>query len=456
MGAPVWVQAVTNRKTKTEILDHATLKRDVIAAQKARRTASWNDGNGLKLVVTKAGRARFVHRFAFRNRTPEKWYSGEFPHEISLSEARRMRDADRALIEAGKNPLTVEADALVTPTLEAFCKAHFHRLAPLGERHDMARSTWWRDMSHRVGNLRRLPINDIRLTDVETAVRPYWQGETATPTAERIVGRISRAIELWHALERPDDDEWQNPVSMKRLKRRLGDAAHVETHRASLPFADMPALVAELRRIDTMTARLAEFTVLTGTRAKEGRGATWSEIDWRERVWRVPAARMKGRKEHIVPLSLGAVKVLRRAARGMPCKPGDPIFPNLTNGADLADLRTLSAKPATDLMRRLRPGITLHGCRSSLVAWGVAVPHRRQGPFELQLMDKCLAHIKVKDHDQLSAAIRAYSHNAGVDPFLARRRVVAREWSVYLDGRADAAPVRMTPPPARPALRLAA
>lgn len=452
----MWVQAVTNRKTKTELLDHAKLKREVATLRTGGQTGSWSDGGGLKLVLTPAGRARFVHRYSYRGRTPEKWYPGEYPTTISLSEARRLRDADRALIAAGKDPLTAGAGTLATPTLEAFCRTHFVRLAPLGERHDPARSTWMRDMTHRIGHLRKVRIDDVRLTDVEAALRPYWKGETATPTAERLVGRVSRAIELWHALERPDDDTWMNPISMKRLKRRLGDAPHVEKHRPSLPFEHMPALMAELAGVDGMTARLLELTVLSGLRAKEARGLRWSEIDWKARTMTIPATRMKGRKAHVVPLSLGMVRCLRRAARGMPCKPHDPCFPNLTNGADLANLTTLSAKPATDLLRKLRPGVTLHGCRSSLTAWGVAIPHRRHLPFELMLMDKCLAHIKTKDHDQLSAAIRAYAHNAGVDPFLDRRRIVLREWSAYVSGRAEPVRVQMTPTPARPALRLAA
>jgi integrase len=419
-------------KRKTELLDHAKLRREVAAAKAAGLTAAWNDGGGLKLVLTPAGRARFVHRYSHRGRTPERWFPGQYPADISLTEARRLRDLDMALLAAGKDPLMADEDALAVPTLEAFCRQHFARLAPPAERDNPDRSEWMRDMTHRIGHVGKVRINDVRLTDVEAALRPYWKGDCATPSAERLVGRISRAIELWHALERPDDDTWVNPISMRRLKKRLGDAQHVEQHRPSLPFEKLPALMGELAEIDSLTARLLEFTILTGVRAKEARGARWGEIDWRARTWTVPAGRMKGRKAHVVPLSLGAVRVLRRAARAMPCRPEDPCFPSLGVSCSLDALKPLSNKPATDLLRRLRPGVTLHGMRSSLTAWGVAIPHRRHGPFELQLMDKVLAHIKVKDHDQVSAAIRAYAHNAGQDPYLARRRVVMREWSRYL------------------------
>lgn len=449
-------------KRKTELLDHNTLRAEVARYKAAGMTGSWNDGGGLTLRLTPAGKARFVHRYTFRGRTPEHWLPGEYPTEITLTEARHMRDTDRALVAADKDPLAATAEDLEVPTLEAFCRKYFRKLAPKCERDDPVNSCWMRDMTHRIGHLGKVPISDVRLTDVEAALRHYWDGDRATPTAERLVGRIRRAVDLWHALERPNDDTWRNPITMPRLKARLGDEPHVVKNQTSLPFMELPAVMAALREVDSMPARLAEFTILTGVRTVEAREARWQEIDWRARTWTIPATRMKGRKEHVVPLSLGMVRCLRRAAKNLPCRPTDLMFPSFAwVGIKPVEPQPFNPHPARYALRDAAPGsaATLHGMRAALTAWGVAVRHRRQPPFELQLMDKCLAHIKVKDHDPVSAAIRHYAHNAGVDPFLDRRRVVMREWSVFLDGRAGPAAAATAPAQeaaARPQLRLAA
>lgn len=446
---------MTNRKS--ELLDHAKLKRDVAATRAAGLTGSWNDGGGLKLVLTKAGKARFVHRYSHRGRTPEHWFKGEFPDGIGLAEARRLRNIDKALVAAGKDPLTVGEEALEVPTVAEYARRSFEKLAPPGERHDPRTSQWLRDMTHRIGAVAKLRVNDVRLTDVANALACYWDGERATPSAERMVGRLVRLLDRWHVQEQPDSD-WVNPISMRRLKQRLGDARHYIRNRPSLRFEDAPAFMAELRAMDTMAARLAEFTILAGVRPVEAREAKWQEIDWSRRQWVIPAARMKTQKgkgefgrDHIVPLSLGMVRCLRRAARCLPCRAENYIFPSLTRWRGerpAVAANALTAKPARDVVRTLRPGCTLHGWRSTLVSWGVAIPHRRLPPFGLDVMDKCLAHEKINAHSDVSSAMRHYAHHAGGDPYLARRKQVQREWSVYLDGRTLPAPAAAVPTPA--------
>lgn len=442
---------------KTELLENAKLRREVAAAKAAGTTGSWNDGGGLKLVLTKAGRARWVHRFSYRGRVPEKWYPGQFPNEIGLAEARRLRNIDKALVASGKDPLSTSEEALSVLTLAEFCRRNFNRLAPPGERHDPKTSQWLRDMTHRIGPVARLRVSDVRLTDVGNALARYWDGERATPTAERLARRIRRALKLWHVQEQPGNRDWVNPIDLSGLKDLLGDARHHTRNRPSLDFEDAPAFMAELRAVDTMAARLAEFTILTGVRPGEAREAKWQEIDWKRRQWVVPAARMKTQKgkgefgrDHIVPLSLGTVRCLRRAARCMPCKPGDYIFPSLTRWRGERPetaAKAFTAKPARDLVRTLRPNCTLHGWRSTLVSWGVGVPHRNRPEFALEVMDKCLAHEKINARSEVSIAMKHYAHRAGGDPYLARRRVVMREWSVFLDGRASPAPAAAAPTP---------
>src|SRR5262249_55474001 len=82
-------------------------------------------------------------------------------------------------------------------------------------------------------------------------------------------------------------------------------------HHAALPYADMPTFMAELRTRPGSAARALEFTILTAARTGETIGAQWSEIDLATATWVIPAGRMKGSREHRVPLSARAIELLQ-------------------------------------------------------------------------------------------------------------------------------------------------
>ena len=77
-----------------------------------------------------------------------------------------------------------------------------------------------------------------------------------------------------------------------------------------------------------MSARALEFTILTAVRTSEAIGATWNEIDMDAGVWTIPAARMKAKRDHRVPLSGRAVEILRNAARERPARSWHFVFLN--------------------------------------------------------------------------------------------------------------------------------
>ena len=81
-------------------------------------------------------------------------------------------------------------------------------------------------------------------------------------------------------------------------------------HHAALPHVEIGVFMGELRVHDSIPARALEFLILTAARAAEIRLATWDEINLSARVWIVPAERMKGDREHRVPLSDQALALL--------------------------------------------------------------------------------------------------------------------------------------------------
>jgi integrase len=127
-------------------------------------------------------------------------------------------------------------------------------------------------------------------------------------------------------------------------------------HFAAMPYRDVPAFLRRLRELAPSAGTLAlAFAILTATRSGEVRGATWTEVDLRKRVWAIPAARMKADREHRVPLSGAALDVLTRCADAF--GPGGFLFPSPSK-------KGLSDMTLTACLRRMRVDETTHGFRS--------------------------------------------------------------------------------------------
>ena len=138
---------------------------------------------------------------------------------------------------------------------------------------------------------------------------PLWQARPET--ASRLRGRIELVLG-WATVRgyRQGDNpaRWRGHLS-EALPARSANGK-VE-HHAALPYAELPAFMAELRKREGVAAQALEFTILTAASTGEVIGARWDEIDQAD-VWTVPAGRMKAGKEHRVPLS----SARRRAAQG--------------------------------------------------------------------------------------------------------------------------------------------
>ena len=104
-----------------------------------------------------------------------------------------------------------------------------------------------------------------------------------------------------------------------------------------MAFAELPAFMAELSGRDSISARALEFTILTAARTSEVIGAKWSEIDLDAGVWTVPAERMKGGKEHQVPLSKRALAILE----DLPRERGGYVFPGARAKSPLSNMAML-------------------------------------------------------------------------------------------------------------------
>jgi integrase len=203
----------------------------------------------------------------------------------------------------------------------------------------------------------KLPVAAIELGHITEILAPIWT--TKTETATRLRGRLETVLDYAtvHGLRSGSNPaRWKG--NLDAVLPKPAKLKRVQHHRA-LAIDEMPAFVAELRRRDGIAARCLEWVVLTACRSGEARGARWSEIDVKARLWTIPGQRMKAGKSHRVPLSAEALALLD----ALPRMAGtDLVFP-APRGGQLSDMALLA------VMRRMGVDAVPHGARSTFRDW---------------------------------------------------------------------------------------
>lgn len=247
------------------------------------------------------------------------------------------------------------------------------------------------------------PVQAIDTGLVLKVLEPIWT--TKTETANRLRGRIESVLD-WARVrgyrERENPARWRG-----HLEQLLPAPSKVQRvqHHAALPYADLPKFMEALRAQDGVSASALEFAILTVARTGEVIGAKWSEIDLKERVWTIPAERMKAGKEHRVPFSARTLAILKSMkALGS----GEYVFPGLNNKA-------LSNMALLMLLRRMgREDITAHGFRSTFRDWAA-----ERTNFPAEVAEMALAHAV---GDKVEAAYRR-------GDLFAKRRELMTAWA---------------------------
>lgn len=364
---------------------------------------------GLYLRI-EGGSRTWVLRYVFM-RGRRRMGLGSYP-VVSLSTARDDARAALRLRDEGKDPLVVrqaERDAArraaaervaFDVAAEAFIREH---------------ETTWRSLKHaqqwrntlatyaspHFGNV---PVSEIDQPRVLRALTPIWKKKTET--AARLRGRIEQILD-WataHGYRTgPNPARWRG-----QLEHILADPSKVAPvkHHPAVDVADLPAVYRQIAAIEGQSARALCFLVLTAARSGEVRGATWSEIDVDGALWVVPPERMKGKKEHRVPLSRQAVALLKAQPR---LPDVDYVFPSNRRGP-------LSDMALTQLMRRRDFEAVPHGFRSTFRDWAGEMTGHPRDAIEL-----CLAHaIDTKTE----AAYRR-------GDMLEKRSIIMQQWADY-------------------------
>lgn len=259
------------------------------------------------------------------------------------------------------------------------------------------------------------------LSSIQPHERNRHEGVSVAETARRIRQRLEAVWRDAQFYGRATD----NPAFA--IRDKLAKAKPKPKTRAGLAALDWraaPALMQRLRALPGTAARALEFAVLTAARTSEVLGCTWQEIDVQAGVWRVPAARMKAREEHVVYLPPRAVEILRGQIGQAP----DLVFPSPTPVGQRR-AKPLSSMALLSVLDRLgvRDATTVHGlCRSTFSTWANETAAARP-----DVVEACLAH---REGDRVRAAYNRAE-------FADERRALLEAWAAYLAKPAELAAV---------------
>ena len=353
------------------------------------------DGGGLYLSISKppkrkagrsqaeatspnaAGNAKGGRRWVFLYRWHGKPTEIGFgsARDVTLARARELASQSRTKLAEGINPKDVRRPSGGTTFGECVDRV-IEAMRP-SWRNSKHAAQWEMTLRDYAASLRRLPVDKITTDDVLSVLKPLWNDKPET--ASRLRGRIERVLDAAKAQGLRSGENparWRGHLDQLLPKRqRL-----TRGHHAAMGYADIPAFMSNLQMRQATAAPALEFAILTAARSGEVLGARWPEVDVERGVWTVPAERMKAGREHRVPLSRRAhklVKVLHET------RDGDFVFPGQKSG------KPLSVMSLEMVLRRMKINdVTVHGFRSAFRDWAAECTH-----FPNEVCEAALAHV---------------------------------------------------------------
>ncbi len=379
------------------------------AVNALNKPGRYSDGAGLYLSVRPGGSRQWVFLFRDKGRLREMGFGSV--DMVSLARARVLVADARKQISDGIDPIEArriaEANADGVPTFGAFASELVDTIES-GFSNAKHRQQWRNTLTTYCKPIWSTPLDKIETDGVLKCLTPIWS--TKPETANRVRGRIERVL---NAAKAKGHRSGENPAVWRGHldatlprpdKNRRG-------HHAALPYMEMSTFIASLRERDALAALALEFCVLTATRTSETIEAEWSEFDLEAGIWTIPAPRMKGKREHRVPLSSRALEILRGLSE---TRSGQYVFPGQKPGRPLSNMAMLM------VLRRMgfKGKLTAHGFRSSFSDWASEV-----SPFSAETRETALAHV-IKNK-----AEAAYRRGDALE----KRRAMMEAWAQWCE-----------------------
>jgi len=370
-----------------------------------------SDGGNLYFRVRDNGSRAWVFRYKIAGKAIEIGLGAIGSR--SLLEAREIAGGMRTAMINGKDPATlvrVKRDGSVMTFKN--CALALIDAKRSGWRNAKHAQQWENTLEQyaypSIGD--KLPA-DITLADIKAILLPMWT--TKTETATRLRQRIEAVLD--YAAVHDDEQNRSNPARWKGVLDKVLPAARKvtkRTHHAAAPYTDVPKIMSALRKKYFLSAYCLRFIILTAARSGEARGALWTEINLDEKVWIIPANRMKAEREHRVPLCDEAMEILTKMQQWR-IEDAKRVFQGSRGGllSDVAVNNTLHA---------IAPKATVHGFRSSFREWGAETTMYPSSVLEL-----ALAHV---NKDKIEEAYQR-------SDLFAWRRELMNLWDSYCANR---------------------
>ena len=387
-------------------------KLKALEVEREKKPGKHADGDGLYLIVASETSKNWSYRYWFKGK--ERWHGLGSLKDVSLKQARLLRDAARLQVRAGvdlvqqKRAARVEAKATEVAekakTFDECAQAYIdEHWDSWGRKH---RAQWPSSLKRYAHpTIGHLTIAEIKPSHIHNLLKPIWveKRETANRVRGRIETIIAKNVDV-------DDTDFRNPAELtKQLREKLPKRPkRVVQHHPALPYADASRFMVDLSAAAGTAAAMLRFLIFTACRTNEIVEARWSEIDRPSSAWKIPGERMKMNQDHIVPLSDPALAILDEMRDG---SQGELIFPNPEGGM-------FSENAMLAVLDRLGYGyVTVHGFRSTFATWAEDCTDYPDGVREAALA-----------HKYKSETTAAYQRGQKLE----KRRALMRDWANFI------------------------
>ncbi|MGY3698225.1 integrase [Bradyrhizobium sp. USDA 3240] len=381
---------------------------------------------GLMLQITPNGGRSWVLRTTVATKRRNMGL-GSYP-EVTLEAARNAARNAKASVRDGRDPIIERGEkkaALVaeqkrgmtfTEALDEYLPT---KLASIGsEKNRKALEATIN--TYAKPELGRMLVGAITVQDILRVLSPIW--DTKTQTAMRLRAEIENVL-AWatvHGRRSGDNPaRWDGnlALTLPRPSKVVATANH-----PAIALTDATPWFGALRDRDGTAARALEFIALNASRSGEVRGMKRSEYDAKAKIWTVPAARMKSRKEHRIPLSDEAIAIIEKQPHsdGRDYVFASPSGGMLTDAAISAAMKRMTKDDGKQWIdpKNGRPAVP-HGLRSTFRDWA-----GEKTTYPNEMAELALAHTV---GDKVEAAYRR-------GDMIEKRRHMMQDWANFLHG----------------------
>lgn len=409
--------------------------RTIQSLVQAAKPGMWSHERGLCLAIAKSGSAFWAFRYSSKSGQRRLMTLETYePIDAAKLKALEWQVAEyRKQIKAGRDPLAernaaankVEAATIRQTAVDTFEEVARDYIAQHkdGWKNPKHRQQWDNTLATYVyPTIGKSPPHEVTTNDVLGILQQKHtrKGKTGTlwtnarETASRVRSRIETVIAAAKAkgLSNPETrDLWNNHHNPARWEDNMQhwlNGKQSKGHFDAMDWKDIPTFATELRLKTDFSAKALSLTILCVTRTNETINATWPEFDLANRIWTIPADRMKAGVEHRVPLSNAAIDLLTNLHR----IDGNPyVFPGMKRNKPLSDMAML------EMLRGMRNSVTVHGFRSTFRDWASETTLHPD-----TIVEMALAHT-IKNKTE-----RAYRRGDAFE----RRKALMQQWCDYL------------------------